>query len=309
MKKIFFVFALLINCLSWAQKLSNENKNQKKYIEIIENIYKEVKTYDYNPTYWLDINASDCTYEILVNDMPLNVYHDIASNTQVSIPLNTRILKSGDQKLTLKVYPALTDSFNFKESLIESSEITLKISYGEFGKEKAKDYKVVLEKKTPKMKTSYYEIELPFKATVPFDLTGWSKSVDLSHEKEEILLAEVEKKYQEFIKLYENKDSEAVFSKYYNRNKEIAQSLFSNKAADSKEVADKIEKDINKNIPFKLEKYTMKLFANGRVVALIRNDKFYKGMSAFFCQDDDNYSTYALLLHRPKPGVALEVIR
>lgn len=304
MKKLIIILTVFISFTACSQK-KKDNMNTNKAL----NIYKEVKKFDYNPRYWLDIKASDCTYEILVNGMPLSIYYDKASNSQVSIPLNTRILKSGVQKLSIKIYPPLDNSFNFKESLIESSSVSIKISYGEFGKEKAADYKKVLEYKTPEMRLPYYETELSFNATVPYQLSGWEKSVDLSHEKEEDLEKEVIKKYQEFIKLYDGKENDAVLEKYYQREKEIAQSLFLNKESDSREAVNKIEKDINKGIPFKLEKYTMKIYADGKVVALVRNDKYYRGLSAFFCQDENRYSSYSLLLHRPKPGFPLEVIR
>jgi hypothetical protein len=306
MKKIIFLTLILITNLSCSQ-----NNNQKMGKVKLLNLYKEIKIYDYNPRYWADIQSNNCTYEILLNDLPLNHYFDSVESSMVSIPMNTRILKSGKQKITIKMFPSLDKSQIPKKSIEDDASITIKTSFGEFGKQKAKDYTIILKYTTPKIKENlpYYETIVYFEATVPYELKGWNEGVDLSKENQDKLQKEVEAKYNEFIKAYEKKDFNKLFAEYYKREKEIAQSLFFSKKSDSDELVNGLEKDINKNIPFSLEKYNLRIYGEGKVVGLIRNDSNYKGMSALFCENDDEYYSYSLLLCRPKQGGPLEVIR
>jgi hypothetical protein len=303
---VLLVVLLLQNCC--AQNNNNQNMIGK---EKLLNLYKEVKMYDYNPRYWIDIQSKNCTYEVLLNDIPLNQYFDKIESSTISIPMNTRILKSGKQKLTIKMFSAL-DKNQIPESLLNNnSTIDIKISFGEFGKEKAKDYLTVLKYVTPEIKenTPYYETIIYFEAKVPYELKGWNEGVNLSKEDQNKLREEVEAKYNEFIKAYEEKDLNKLIDAYYNREKEIAQSLFFFKKSDSDELVNGLEKDINKSIPFSLEKYNLSIYGAGKVVGLIRNDINYKGLSALFCENDDEYYSYSLLLYRPKAGGPLEVIR
>jgi hypothetical protein len=306
MKKIIFLTFILITNISCSQK-----NNQKMGKEKLLNLYKEVKMYDYNPRYWIDIQSKNCTYEILLNDIPLNQYFDMIESSTVSIPMNTRILKSGKQKLTIKMFPALDKKQIPENSLNNNSTIDIKISFGEFGKEKAKDYVTVLKYVTPEIKenTPFYETIIYFEAKVPYELKGWNEGVNLSKEDQNKLREEVEVKYNEIIKLYKDKDLNKLIDSYYNRETEIAQSLFFSKKSDSDELVNGLEKDINKNIPFKLENYNLRIYGEGKVVALIRNDINYKGLSALFCENDDEYYSYSLLLYRPASGARLEVIR
>ena len=279
--------------------------------EKLANLYKEVEMYDYNPRYWADIQSNNCTYEILLNDLPLNHYFDVVESSVVSIPMNTRIIKSGKQKITIKMFPSLDKNQIPKKSIEDDASIDIKTSFGEFGKQKAKDYTIVLKYTTPKIKANlpYYETIVYFEAKVPYQLKGWNEGADLSNENQDKLQKEVEAKYIEFMKAYEKKDFNKIFTEYYNREKEIAQSLFFSKKSDSDELVDNIEKDISKNIPFKLENYSMRLYGGGKVVGLVRNDVDYKGLSALFCENDDEYYSYSLFLYRPKEGGSLEVIR
>lgn len=306
MKKIIMLTLILITNLSCSQK-NNEKMGREKLL----NLYKEIKMYDYNPRYWADIQSNNCTYEILLNDIPLNQYFDIVESSTVSLPMNTRILKSGKQKLTIKMFSPLDKTQIPEKSIASNASINIKISFGEFGKQKAKDYTVVLKYTTPKIKENipYYETIVYFDAVVPYELKGWSEGVDLSKEDQDKLQKEVEAKYNEFMKAYEKKDFNKLFGEYYNREREIAQSLFFSKKSDSDELVGNLEKDISKNIPFKLENYNMKIYGEGKVVGFVRNDLDYKGLSALLCENEDEYYSYSLFLYRPKLGQALEVIR
>jgi hypothetical protein len=306
MKKIIILTLILIANLSCAQK-KNDSMGKEKLL----NLYKEVKMYDYNPRYWIDIQGTNCTYEILLNDMPIVSYFKKIDMSSSSIPLNTRILRKGEQKLDLIIYPTLDNNYLPKLGLDEKSKLLIKVSYGEFGKEKAKDYMKILSFTTPEFQNGLpiFKTSLIFESIVPYELDGWLNGVDLSKENQEILKQEVEKKYNEIMNLYENKDINTLSDEYYGREKEIAQSLFFNEKSYSEELLTGLIEDVNKDIVFKLENYNMKILGNGKVVALIRNDIKYRGMSALFRKAENKYYSYSLFLYRPKEGAPLEVIR
>ncbi|KQB40372.1 hypothetical protein [Flavobacterium aquidurense] len=70
-----------------------------EYRDKVKNIYKEVKRYDYNPTYQLAFDANLCTYELYINDLLVNFSFTpgrTAGEQNIDIP--QFILKSG--KLT-----------------------------------------------------------------------------------------------------------------------------------------------------------------------------------------------------------------
>ena len=305
-KKIILVTLTLISLQGCTQTKTEKEMNKEKLL----NLYKEIKIYDYNPRYWIDFEARNCSYEILLNEVPLHSYFKSTKVSGSSIPLNSRILSKGKQKLTLKIYPYI-DNTTPEIALTNDSKFSLGITYGEFGKEKVADYKKVTSFTTPVFNdaTPYYETIIYFEAEVPYSLVGWTNSVDLTKENKETLKKEVETIYKEFANYYTNKEVDKLCELYYDCEKEIAQSLFFNKKSDSEELVQGIENDVNEDRTFKIENYELKICGDGRIVGLIRVDFPYRGKSALFSRKEKKYSYYSLLLHRPKPGAPLEVIR
>lgn len=153
------------------------------------------------------------------------------------------------------------------------------------------------------------EVVIPFESSVPYKLNGWSNSTDLTKLNEKDLEKEVVSFYNEIISDYNNKKIESIEKKYYNRQLENAQSLYSFKREDSEKLVSEINKDVNKNQDLKLENYKLVFYGNGKVVGLVRTDGEFFGKSAFLGLTDEDFYIYSLLLHRPKAGTPLEVIR
>jgi hypothetical protein len=301
-------YILVLLCLGTAVSSCGQKIEMGK--DKLLNLYREVKAYDYNPRYWIDFEAKYCSYEILVNDVPLHSYFKNTEVSGSSIPLNSRILSKGKQKLTLKIYPYINGKIP-EVALMSDSKFSLDITYGEFGKEKVKDYHKVTSFVTPVFNDTipYYETIIYFEAEIPYNLAGWTNSVDLTKENRDVLKNEVETIYGEFANYYTNKEVNKLCELYYNCEKEVAQSLFFNKKSDSEELVIGIENDVNEDRIFKIENYELKFYGDGRIVGLIREDIPYKGKSALFSRKGKKYSYYSLLLHRPYPGAPLEVIR
>jgi hypothetical protein len=318
MKKITTLFCLSLSLMSCAQKeIKKEEIMNEENVKKVATIYKEVKTYDYNPQYKLHIGtAANFSLELLINDFP--IYKNYRSGIVTgSVPINEAILKKGKQKLTVRMTPPVDKQFNMG-TIIDFSiaELKLSIEYGDHTVEKYKDFKEVLSYKMPikNEKLPYYEINLEFDApAVPYenDVQGWTNSVDLSKEDKDKLLKEVETFYKDMISLYETKDVNTLAGKYYKRQKEIAQAHYQTKPFDSQIVIDEWIKDVNQEQKFDFKNNQMRFFGNGKIVALLKTDKVFFNYPALFSRNEKVHDIfyYYLFLHRPKPGVSLEVIR
>ncbi|PAM93913.1 hypothetical protein B4N84_16725 [Flavobacterium sp. IR1] len=284
-------------------------------VKKVTNIYNQVKTYNYNPSYTLHIEkAANFTFEALINDFP--VFEEY--NPQIitgSMPINQAILKSGKQKLTIRMTPPVDKNYNMGHEIdMENIALKLSINYGEYVLEKVNEFKEALRYELPaqKGKLPYYEVNLEFDAIAPYenDIEGWQNGVDLTKEDKDKLLKEVEDFYKELIKYYDAKDVNALASKYYKRQFEIAQSHYQTKIYDSQIVVDAWMKNVNDTKPFIFNQYVMRFFGNGKMVALVKTDKYYINYSSLMREDaKGNYTYYGLMLHRPKPDAPLEVIR
>lgn len=316
MKKLLTLFYLGVSLSGCTQEVKKENIMREENVQKVANIYKEVKTYDYNPQYKLHISeAANFSYEILVNGFPVHKNYKSGIVTG-SVPINEAILKKGKQTLTIKMTPPVDKQFNMGTE-IDLSIVALKLSieYGDHNVEKYKDFKTVLnyEILNKNEKLPYCELNLEFDAPeVPYEneVKGWADGVDLSKEDKHKLQEEVEDFYKEMIGYYETKNIDALAAKYYKSQKETAQAHFLNKKEDSQIVIDEWVKDLNDTRPFVWDKYTMKFYAGNKIVKLAKLDKYYIGLSTLFREDSEgNYVSYSMYLYRPKPGAPLEVIR
>ena len=106
------------------------------YVEKIKNIYKEVKRYDYNPTYQLKVNANLCTYEIYVNDVLVDFSFTTGQTAgEQNIDIPQYILKSGKQTIRYKIYPKAIQDGVLEEMLDPNAKFTMRIVHGEYYKE------------------------------------------------------------------------------------------------------------------------------------------------------------------------------
>ncbi|MDW8850053.1 hypothetical protein SD960_08120 [Flavobacterium sp. MMLR14_040] len=317
MKKIMVLLLINYSIGGCAQKeIKKEDIINKENVKKVANIYKEVKKYDYKPSYTLHIEkVSNFTFEALVNDEQLIKNYN-SKNFTGSMPINEALLHSGKQKLTIRMTPLKDDDFIMaKEIDMENIALKLSINYGDYGKEKVKDFKEALRYELPKQKGKlpYYEVHLEFDAPiVPYenDVEGWKNGVDLTKEDKDKLLKEVEDFYKEMIGYYDAKDVNAIAGKYYKRQLELDKVGYRNQPEDSQMLIDGWVKHVNDIKPFVFEDYAMRFYGNGKMVALVRTDKYYFNFSNLIREDaEGNFQTYAMYLYRPKAGAPLEVIR
>lgn len=318
MKKfiLLIIFPLLANC----QKPIKKETDSIEYLTKIKELYKTVNTYDYEPDYQLWVWSSDCYFEVLVNDMPVMkwFFNSGSSGNRASI---TEILKSGEQRVTIKMYPPkgqqkLSDRVKLELKIVERTEdmsiANEKIVYEYKTKQNVDEYDVetFANKGLP-----YFESQDLFIADVPYEVTGWTDSKDLSKIKLKELTKQVIEAYSTYGNAIQNRSLEKMAKTLYDKERELAQIWYFNTKENSEnrwndyvEICDRDELKIQPIEDFKLQ-----IYGNGKVVALERIDPDYRGESALFFEykkeEVERVSFQNLLLHMPKGSNKLEVIR
>lgn len=282
--------------------------------EQYNNISKEIKTFDYNPTYQVRFTAQSCTYEIYVNDMLANFSFTTGNSAgEQHIDIPQYILGSGPQEIKIKVYPRAISDGKLEDKLGPDAVFNARIVRGEYGKTDWDSFGQVAALKVPieggKTKIEY---ATTFNAQVPYQLEGWATGADLSKEEKAVLVKEVLSINQEFAKAYRNKDVESIASMIYKREKEVAQSFFF-RSGEPKSYDDgweKLQKEAQGIEKIEIDnQYDLRFFGNGKVVALLQSTGEDRDFPAIEADTEHSTVYYALYLFRPKPGVPLEIIR
>lgn len=286
----------------------SQNKKEEKMQEKnnLSELYKKIKVYKEQPEYWIFIHSNNCSYTATINDMPVYTDFNDGSMKSLSFPLNPLLPNSGPYILKLRLLPKQDENFNLGSKIEKDSKIQIKIS-----RSANKEEKIILDETVSVNESGLPVIEknFNFNIDVPYSVAGWSKGTDLKNEDEEKLTKEVAEFYLKMMNLYEKKQIAEISNLYYHRQLENAQSLYSSTKEDSDKLVAKLNQDVNQVQNFKLEDYKLQFYGNGKVVGLIRTDGEFLGKSAFLGLTDEDFFIYSLLLHRPKSGASLEVIR
>lgn len=329
MKKIFVSVSLLFMIISCAQKQKQKQKKiEMSEIKKIEKLFETVKYTNQKIYYDLKVFNGACNYKIWVNDIPVFSMHSNARG-ELSFPINGKILKSGKQNLKIQIFPFYDKNMNLLEILNSNAGLDIEIREMEWNSVSRKfDYKPIFTYQTPREgnkslevnptkllidnEQPFYEEEVTFEVEVPYNLKGWSESVNLKNENKQELFKEVEKYFQELRNDFKTKKVSVIEKKYYNKEKELAQCFFHDeKKAKTRWNEDIIKEILDPNAKVgKLEEYQLKFFGNGQIVTLIR---FPDETPLYLTIDDEDgspdYYLYQIYLHRPKSGVPLEMIR
>lgn len=305
MKKIIVLMTMTV-LMSNSSCSQNQKKETMQEKNNLSELYTKVKSYKEQPEYWIFIHSNNCSYTATINDMPIYTDFNEGDMKSLSFPLNPLLPNTGAYVLKLALLPKQDENFNLDSKIEKDSKIQVKIT-----RSADKQEKIILDQTVSIHEDGlpYIEKTFNFNIDVPYSLVGWSKSVDLKDEDGEKLKKEVVAFYQKMMNLYEKKQTAEISNLYYARQLENAQALYSSKKEDSDKLVAKLNQDVNHVQEFKLEDYKLQLYGDGKVVGLIRTDGEFLGKSAFLGLTDEDFYIYSLLLHRPKPGASLEVIR
>lgn len=283
--------------------------------EQYNSISKGVKKYPSNPTYSLQVNAIMCTYEIFVNGMPA-FFSFTPGNTagEQSIDIPQYILRSGKQKIQIKVYPKAIEAGVLEPAISPQAVFTVRVVHFEYGKTPMNEVQVASIKLPQQTHpVPMYEWSGEFDAQVPYTLKGWSQGQDLSKEDPHALQQEVLTATERYRNAFEKKDVPTIASMIYEREKEVAQALYlvSGEQGSYDHGWENLEQQTKELLQMKpIDGYEMRLFADNRVVALVKNTGRFRDFPVVYGSRENNkLRFYAIYFFRPKAGAPLEIIR
>jgi hypothetical protein len=255
------------------------------------------------PIYAIKIDAI-ASYKLFINDILVSYYHDKGA-TSITLPINREILSSGQQRIRVEL--------NSEENLDSSVLKYYDFKVVKYRNADSPDYDNILTldfTREKDMVTKKLTSEWSFYAEVSYENEGWSHSVNLLKENKEKLLSEVKATYQEFDKILTSKNASLYYAKTKEREAEVNKCLYltNETIKDEKVEMESTFSKISTVLP--LENYKIVFYAEGRIISLIRIDKDNMDESAIQAElTDGSTEIFELLLHRPKPGAPLEIIR
>ncbi|EJL66534.1 hypothetical protein [Flavobacterium sp. CF136] len=342
--KVFYLIALLsqiTSCQNTQKKEIREQTNKEityyksKTMKNSQDIYslsKEISRFEKEYHYGAYIYTNNCSFEILINDLPI-VNHFMSSNATLKgsyYPLNWHISKKGVQNITIKMYPGFNQDTNaFNQILENNSAIQIKIVKSFLDNNNTMtDEQEVITYSTPQNKVNgtlvsvfsgkaFYEDSFTFISEVPYEIKTLEDSEILftkNIEKLKQLEKQVVTKYNEIREIYMLGTKDELANINYNKEKRIAQQLYLSSA----EIKDRWDNDYqfrtDQNLDFfdlkPIEKFTVKFYANGKIVCLQKiNNKKSALWGGFKRKDKKEVTTtyIPLYLYRSKGSNDLSV--
>lgn len=265
MKKTITLLSLAIALHGCAQKQEQYNTRDMEITDHYKN-YKYLN--NTRPGYYLQANNQNCYYDIRINDGPTGHFFDEYPAYSVRLPINYEILKSGEQKLSVKIFPFQGDTLSAKANLqlrlMRYPDMT--DMENDFG-----GSTVLWEWELPDMdgkNLPLFAMDTVFEADVPYDLNVLNLyAEDLSKMDEKDLLLEV-------VSQFKNK-RDSIINRTQNESyllrhiKRSTIQIYGTKEED-KEVADGMLKLGQGKEPQPLENYELKFYYNTKIVTLVR---------------------------------------
>lgn len=297
----------------------NDKKMNTKYPNIdasnfVSEITKKIIRYEKEPMYYMRINKINCLVEILINDYPVHRDYEL-SNYATPLELNYAILKSGEQKLTYRLYPIgnlLKENYGVGDTvktLTNNTSISISIiKMDNKGPKELEDEEVIMKHASLNDAKGnfiasgkpYYEFTFPFNAHVPYENEGWSKGQDLSKLDQKLLEEKAVEFYKEYGKIHLNNDKNALAKVKFGDDLYGSKSMYFNEQ-DVNELWNEDLEDLSyKNIK-PLENYKLVFFGNGKIAFLMLTSmtKNYRGGGALIVESSQGLYMPRIQLYLP----------
>ncbi|MCZ4244802.1 hypothetical protein [Pedobacter punctiformis] len=309
---------------------NGQNKNTKSEKDIYT-IGNEIKHFSKEPHYGASITTSNCSFEILINDVPIIKYKDNSGGglSGSYFPLNWDITQKGPQKITIRLSPGFNQTTNSMHTtlmrnsgvriIIEESFINKDNSWGD--EEEVKTYttpqKMVEGREVATFEgKNYFEDSFTFEANVPYTIITLDNAETLfTNDKDKLkaLEKEVVAKYNEIREIYLKGTKNDLANVFYNTEKRFSQQLYQS----STEIKYRWDNDYqfrtDDNLNFfdlkPIEKYKMTFYANGKLVCLEKINNEKSALWGGFKRKDKDIGTTTyiqLYLYRPKNSAELQ---
>ena len=295
--KIYLLLTCLLLCLGChSQNSVSLNSTPLK-------IKKAASYATLQPYYQVDFSAAFCLFEIRVNDV-LVFTLNLEGQTSTSIPINSGILQSGKQQITIKVLPIAGQKvlhpnaqFSYNIKVFDAANNL------NFKEQLPGEYAV--EKVDPAKKKSFLTHTATFNAEVPYTVLAYQTAMDLGSVAG--LKDKLQGAYQQLADLIVKGDSEQIKKLIANRESLAAVTMYLSK----EESDDRLTRMLgNLKSGYKLEPIPvnaiLKISGNGKLATLVRPD----GQPALIFKNEKDNEELALefTFYIPAGKTDLEII-
>lgn len=172
MKRIILIIntlLLLVSVCAQNTKNIDNTENLKKADSLVFNILDNLKRYEQNPYYTIQVKKQNCRVLIRINDLPFawDFTEDEVEDSR-HLPINGMIESSGVQHLMAELYPLSTE-----QSISNEASVNIKVFYAPDRKTPMSDLKPVIELNLPdslgSQHLSTYQKSKGFQTDIPFD--------------------------------------------------------------------------------------------------------------------------------------------
>lgn len=317
MKK-YIVSGLLFSLSMYGEKRNESVVSHQNILTITQ----KDRHVEEGPRYGAYIHSKNCSFEVLINDIPVIKYNDDSGNGLAGsyFQLNEGIFKKGNQKITIKMTPGFNPDQKVLESLLSpNSEIQLRIVKSFKNQTGNPEENEVRKYSTSKKKlgnSPSFEDSFTFFADIPYHIeTLENAEVLLTDDKDKLqaIEQEVVAQYNKIRDIYRNGSWSALATLYYNREKRVAKQLYLLPDEIKHRWNDYVFRtntDITSFDIQPIEDYKMTFYADGKIVCLQKIDNEKSALWGHFKRKgkDNVTTTYiTLYLYRPKGTKDLEV--
>lgn len=319
----YFLVVFMIYLTACAQE---KNKTMKTNQDIYS-LNKDIKKYPEEPMYKLILTSSECSFYLLVNDIPLYKFFGSSGGVgATSLPMNWNIEKSGKQKITVRMYPKYS-------SASKEMEKTLGLNAGvkfSIERELKGEDETVFEFKTPFKdfdgkggggfpypNKPYYEETVFVNLEVPYQISVLDNAEKLytdDNDKLKQLQQEVLSKYNQIRNIYLKGTKDDLANVNYGKEKRIAQQMYYTPQEIKSGWDNDYQFRTDSNLEFfdlkPIENFKMTFYADGKLVCLEKiNNKKSALWGGFKRKDKDiGTTTYIIMyLYRPNGSKTLEI--
>ncbi len=313
-RKLFFLFlgVSLTACSQKKETMINQNPTITAD-NIVYKIVTEIKHYEYEPLYLISFDINNSFFELLVNDIPIyKGFNSKSPSLSTAEEINLSILKSGTQKVTIKLYP-VDGELVFGQNTgakIRLGSVDAKIKWTDTGKRDLYVFKTDSIKDKP-----YYETTQTFTIhDLPYQNIGWSESQDLRQMDKVALEKTVLAYYKEIQEIITSKDKDMLAKISYNKMRDQFVSQYGSKE-EVQEAWDEVLDILNADeiVFYPIEAYELVFYGEGKLVGLKSKQlkKGFRGANVLLCKYRINEKWKGIelyyLLHIPKGETEFKV--
>lgn len=290
------------------------------YLFIPTNYVSDTTIIDKN--YYVAVRTGNSQLDFRVGDVPVSLnlffgeitYKD-GRKTGAYVPINSCILKSGKYKVTGKIIPRYGEKILEFHSYLMMGGYYIKSGdwdneYPMFTIETSDNYHKEGKIYNPITGYPYFVLETEIEVDVPYEVEGWSRSVNLKEQKEEELKKELQQSYDEIRQIIAKKDIAAFRSLIEEREDLLKIVYYLPSAEKERRIADLLAVIMNDDFdiaPYPQEAQLL-YFAEGKMVTLVDPINRKGVVRLVNKKDPENIISLDFRFHRKRKGDKLTVI-